>query len=88
MHAFPEMPLAAARWWIERLAHLRVPRAVRGAQRPGPFASLEPDGSQRDLAPVSTAAGYALVRDEPAIDDPEVDELLGVHDRFHLYLLR
>ena len=33
VHAFPEMPLAAARWWIERLAHAAGARVVRGAQR-------------------------------------------------------
>jgi len=52
---------------------------------PDALLSLEPDGSRRDFGPVLERAGYRLEHREPVYDDPAVRELVGVHDRFHLF---
>ena len=85
VHSFPEMPLAAVRWWLDVLADLDVPYLFLVPNEPDRLASLEPDGSRLNLRPAIRAAGYELTHEEPAIDDPAVADLIGVHDRFQLY---
>jgi putative sugar O-methyltransferase len=88
VHSFPEMPFAAVQWWLEVLADLDVPYLFVVPNGPDRLASLETDGSRRDLIPALANAGYELAHQEPAIDDPEVADLVGVHDRFLLYARR
>jgi FkbM family methyltransferase len=85
VHSFPEMPLAAVRWWLELLADLDVPYLFIVPNGPNRLTSLEADGSRLDLMAALAAAGYELTHQQPAIDDPAVADLLGVHDRFCLY---
>lgn len=85
IHSFPEMPLAAIRWWIEQLARLEVPRLLVVPNEPDRLRSLETDGSTRDFAPVLAEHGYELRTAEPVVADPAAAELVRLHDRFHLY---
>jgi len=85
VHSFSECPLAAIEWWVAQLARLEVPRLLVVPNEPESLLSLEPDGSRRDFAPVLGAAGYGLEDREPVLADPAARELVGVHDRFHLY---
>lgn len=82
VHAFSEVPVAAARWWIDRVeadAWLVVPN------EPDAVLSLEADGSRRDLVPVLEAAGFRLAAREPAVADPAARELVGLHDQLLLF---
>lgn len=85
IHSFPEMPLAAIRWWVEQLARLEVPRLLVVPNEPERLRSLETDGSTRDFAPVLAEHGYELRAVEPVVADPAAAELVRLHDRFHLY---
>jgi hypothetical protein len=84
VHSFSEVPLEAARWWIERVdagAWFVVPNETDG------LTSQEADGARRDLLPVFAAAGYRLAAREPLVADPAARDLLGVQDH-HLVLVR
>jgi len=85
VHSFSECPLAAIEWWVERLARLEVPSLLVVPNEPDRLLSLEADGSREDFAPVLARAGYALSASEPVLADPAARELVGVHDRFHLF---
>jgi SAM-dependent methyltransferase len=87
IHSFSECTLAAIAWWVELLRRLEVPRLLVIPNEPDGMLSLEPDGSRLDFAPLLADAGYRLVRREPVLADPAVEELVGVRDRFHLFAL-
>ena len=80
-----ECPLAAIEWWVGQLARLEVPRLLVIPNEPEGLLSLEPDGRREDFAPLLARAGYTLEDHEPVLDDPAARELVGVHDRFHLF---
>jgi SAM-dependent methyltransferase len=87
IHSFSECTLDSIAWWVALLRRLQVPRLLVVPNEPDGLWSLEPDGSRRDFAPLIEKAGYRLVRREPVIDDPAVEELVGVRDRFNLFAL-
>lgn len=87
IHSFSECTLDAIAWWIELLRRLEVPRLLVIPNESDGLHSLEADGSRRDFAPLLEGAGYRLVRHEPVLSDPAVEELVGVRDRFHLFAL-
>jgi SAM-dependent methyltransferase len=87
IHSFSECTFDATAWWIDLLRRLEVPRLLVVPNEPERLLSLEPDGSRRDFAPVLERAGYRLLRSEPVLDDPAVEELVRVSDRFHLFAL-
>jgi hypothetical protein len=87
IHAFSECTLAAIEWWVSLLRRLEVPRLLVVPNEPERLLSLEPDGRRRDFAPLLERAGYRLLRREPVLADPAVEQLVGVSDRFHLFAL-
>jgi hypothetical protein len=46
---------------------------------------MEDDGTRLDARAVLTAAGYACVRSEPAVQDAAVREAAGMTDYFLLF---
>lgn len=85
VHSWSECPIEAIRWWLAQLARLEIPHLfVVPNEREG-FTSLEADGARLDYRSVIEAAGYRLVRDEPAFADPAVRAALDVHDRHTLF---
>lgn len=87
VHSFSECPYVAVEWWVALLGRLEVPRLLVVPNEPDELLTLEPDGARRDFRPLLEGAGYRLERCEPALDDPAVEELVGVRDRFHLFAL-
>jgi putative sugar O-methyltransferase len=87
IHSFSECPLEAIAGWIDVLRRLGVPRLLLVPNEPDRLLSLEQDGSRRDFAPLLAAAGYREEHREPVYDDPAVEELVGVRDRFFLFSL-
>lgn len=85
VHSFPEMPYAAIEWWVELLARLEIPRVLIIPNEPTELLSLEPDGERRDFVPLLEDHGFRLGAREPIIEDPAVQELLELHDHFHLF---
>ena len=85
VHSFPEMPYAAIEWWIELLARLEVPNLMVIPNEPTELLSLEADGQRRDFSPLLEQHGYRLVKREPVFEDPAVQELVDLHDSFHLF---
>jgi len=85
IHSFSECTLAAITWWVAQLRRLRVPRLLVIPNEPDQLLSLEPDGTRRDFAAVLHDAGYRLLHREPVLEDPAVQELLGLRDQFHLF---
>lgn len=85
VHSWSECGRGAIRWWVAHLDRLGVRDVfVVPNEREG-FLSTEPDGRRLDYRSVLEAAGYALVVDQPAINDPAAREALGVHDRHCLF---
>jgi SAM-dependent methyltransferase len=87
VHSFSECPLDAIVWWVDLLRRLEVPRVLVVPNEPERLLSLEADGSRHDFEPVLERAGYRLERREPVLDDPAVEQLVGVSDRFNLFTL-
>lgn len=87
VHSFSECALASIDWWAAQLSRLHVPHLFLVPNEPSGFLSTEADGSRQDYRPAIEAAGYRLVADEPAYDDPALRDLLDVHDRFCLFEL-
>jgi SAM-dependent methyltransferase len=85
VHSFSECPLAAIEWWVAQLVRLEVPRLLVIPNEPDGLFSLEADGRREDFAPLLARAGYAQDGSEPVLPDPAARELVGVHDRFHLF---
>ncbi|TMK88916.1 MAG: putative sugar O-methyltransferase [Actinobacteria bacterium] len=85
VHAFSECSRAAVAWWAELLARLGVERLFVVPNEAEGFLTLEADGSRRDYLGLLEAAGYGLIADEYAFEDPAVRQLLGVHDRYCLF---
>jgi SAM-dependent methyltransferase len=85
VHSFSECPLAAIEWWAGQLARLEVPKLLVVPNEPDRLLSLEADGRREDFAPVLERAGYRPADSEPVLADPAARELVGVHDRFHLF---
>ena len=84
VHSFSEMSLAAIEGWLAVLDRLRVPRLMVVPNDAEAFLSMEGDGTRRDFAGALAAHGYVLAAAEPAIEDPDARELVGVTD--HLFL--
>jgi FkbM family methyltransferase len=88
IHSFSECTFEAVEWWFDRLATLRVPNLLVVPNDRDELLAFERDGSRRDFRPVVEAAGYELTACEPVVDDPAVQELLRLHDRFLLFQRR
>ncbi|GAA4046967.1 putative sugar O-methyltransferase [Nonomuraea soli] len=88
IHSFCEMPYTAADAWLGFLASRRVPLLFTVPNfGPHPTACEEVGARQRDLMPAFTAHGYRLVVREPAILEPDVQELVGGDNHFLLFAL-
>ncbi len=85
VHSFSECTLDAIRWWVDQLVRLEVPTLFLVPNEEEGFLSTERDGRRLDFLPVLEAAGFQLEVDRPAISDPAVRELFGVHDRHTLF---
>jgi SAM-dependent methyltransferase len=85
VHSFPEMPYGAIEWWVGLVARLGIPNFLVIPNEPTELLSLEPNGERHDFAPLLERHGYSLRIREPVIDDPAVQELVDLHDHFHLF---
>ena len=85
VHSFPEMPIAAIEWWLDLLVRLEVPSLMIIPNEPTDLLSLEADGERRDFMPLLEARGFRLTTREPVVQDPAVQELVEIHDHFHLF---
>ena len=85
IHSFSECPYAAIEWWLTRLRTMNVRHLFIVPNQAIGFLSLEPNGDQRDYAPLLNALGYELVAREPVFDDPAVEELMAVRDSLYLF---
>ena len=85
VHSFSEMPERAIRGWVEWLARLEVPALFVVPNDRDRVLSSEEDGTRRDCSHVLADAGFELTLSEPTIDDPDVRDLLDIHDQFMLF---
>jgi hypothetical protein len=85
VHSFSEMSLAAIEGWLAVLGRLRVPRLMIVPNDAEALLSMEGDGTRHDFAGALAAHGYALAATEPAIQDPDTRELVGVTDQMFLF---
>lgn len=85
VHSFSECSLAAVEWWMSQVARLRVPYLFIVPNEPTGYSTTEADWTQRDYLRTIEKNGYGLIAEVPAIEDPGVREVLGVHDRFCLF---
>lgn len=85
VHSFSECTREAITWWVEQLCRLEIPRLFLVPNEAEGFCSTEADHSRLDATGVLENAGYRLVHEEPAFDDPAVRQLLDVHDRLCIY---
>jgi hypothetical protein len=85
IHSFTECSYAAIAWWLARVASLNIPWLLIVPNHPDQLMSTEADHSHRDYAPLLAQAGYRLQVKQLVCRDPEVADVIGVHDHFLLY---
>jgi hypothetical protein len=85
IHSFSECTYAAVAWWLDWVERLRIPNLLIVPNERDELLAFESDGSRRDYRPLVEAAGYELSACEPVLDDPAVQELVRVSDRFLLF---
>jgi FkbM family methyltransferase len=85
IHSFSECTRAAVEWWLAQLTRLRVPHLFVIPNEAEGILSREAEGGSHDLMPSIAAAGYKQTAVEPVMLDPAVQELVRIHDNFHLF---
>jgi hypothetical protein len=88
IHSFSECTYGAIEWWLSKLSALNVPNLMIVPNHPTLFRSREVDGTRRDYRPLLHQLGYALVANEPLLDDPAAREMLGINDHMYLFVRR
>jgi len=87
IHSFSECTHQAIAGWVGELQRLRVPHLLIVPNDGAQLLSSEPDGARRAFGSLLAASGYRLAHSEPALGDPAVRELTGIHDEFLLFRL-
>jgi len=88
IHSFSECSSAAIEWWIQLLAHCRVPRLLIVSNTGRELLSTEAPGVQpprRDFSPVLEKAGYRLVEARPKYDGAPSLQEHGLYPTYHLF---
>lgn len=85
VHSFSEQSHASIRWWLDRIAERDVEWLLIVPNTYGELLSTEAGGSREDFMPTVLAAGYELADHRPIYQDPEMREMIGLHDEFFLF---
>lgn len=88
IHSFSECPIAAIRWWLQKVAELQVKWLLIVPNDPNEMLSTEGEGPRVDFMPDIKAAGYELVTSRPVYANDELRALIGVSDHFFLFRRR
>lgn len=82
IHSFSEMSLDSIDAWMTEVGRLRIRELLVVPNDASGLFSMEPDRSRRPAEGRILAAGFERVAFEPIFRDPNLPELLGVHDKF------
>lgn len=85
IHSWSECPLEVIDWWLELLAGLGVAYLMVVPNDGERLLSLEPDGAQRDFAPLLSARGYRPVTVEPKYGSSACQRLGVYPTHYHLF---
>lgn len=85
IHSFSECTREAVRGWLDLIAARSVPWLLVIPNDPEAILSSEDGGGCHDLVPEIEARGYALADKRPFYGNPELRQLIGVHDHFFLF---
>jgi hypothetical protein len=85
IHSFTECRYDAIAWWLARVAALEIPWLLIVPNHPDRLMSTEADHSHRDYAPLLERLGYRLEVRQLVCRNPEVADVVGVHDHFFLF---